>query len=275
MIHWHINELSLNVYKSERWMSATFHCQKANEVRRFTIRPIIYTISKIPQLPGTRSCSIGRTRNSNREDQPLVLAVRKRNTIRSTSSLHSRMVLWMNPDGGEERVQREERDWFESLEPLQGSMEPREKSVWSFFDRTMKLTARITSLVATSSCCSRVSMLLRHNSDTYRQDSSLACMLGGDEDGEEGGGWDERRRRKKFDVASQWASWMTSTEEEEFHRSYLCDLILRRGDTTMSRKQCDLTREECRLIRLTAMIGCILTLVRFPAFFAILMIETH
>lgn len=62
---------------------------------------------------------------------------------------------------------------------------------------------------------------------------------------------------------------------KRFHRSYLCDLILRRGDTTMSRKQCDLTREECRLIRLTAMIGCILTLVRFPAFFAILMIETH
>ena len=30
----------------------------------------------------------------------------------------------------------------------------------------------------------------------------------------------------------------------------------------MSRKQCNLTNEECRLIRLTAMIGCILTFVR-------------
>lgn len=36
----------------------------------------------------------------------------------------------------------------------------------------------------------------------------------------------------------------------------------------MSRKQCDLTREECRLIRLTAMIGCILTFVRSSAFLA-------
>lgn len=190
-------------------MSATFHCQKANEVRRFTIRPIIYTISKIPQLPGTRSCSIGRTRNSNREDQPLVLAVRKRNTIRSTSSLHSRMVLWMNPNGGRTGAERRER-LIRVSRASPGSMEPREKSVWSFFDRTMKLTARITSRVATSSCCSRLHVAA--SQQWHMQAGFLAVYLVGT-DGEEGG-WDERRRRKKFDVASQWASWMTSTEEE-------------------------------------------------------------
>lgn len=171
---------------------------------------------------------------------------------------------------GEERVQREERDWFESLEPLQAQWN-REKNPYGHF-----LIAQWNWLLASPlslllRLAARVSMLLRHNSDTYRQDSWLYTwwgrmarkVVGTKGEGERNSMW----------LHNEPLGWLAP--RKRFHRSYLCDLILRRGDTTMSRKQCDLTREECRLIRLTAMIGCILTLVCFPAFFAILNVEIH
>lgn len=66
------------------------------------------------------------------------------------------------------------------------------------------------------------------------------------------------RERNSMWLHNEPLGWLAP--RERFHPGYLCDLILRRGDTTMSRKQCNLTNGECRLIRLTAMIGCILTL---------------
>lgn len=39
--------------------------QRDSSIQKERIGPIIYIISKIPRLLGTRSCSIGRTRNSN------------------------------------------------------------------------------------------------------------------------------------------------------------------------------------------------------------------
>lgn len=187
-------------------MSATFHCQKANEVRRFTIRPIIYTISKIPQLPGTRSCSI--VIRTERISRWCWLSENEIPSGPLRASTREWYYEWIPM--GEERVQREERDWFESLEPLQPQWN-REKNPYGHF-----LIAQWNWLLASPlslllRLAARVSMLLRHNSDTYRQDSWLYTwwgrmarkVVGTKGEGERNSMW-----------LSQWASWMTSTEEE-------------------------------------------------------------
>lgn len=164
----------------------------------------------------------------------------------------------MNPrDGGRTGAERRERV-IRVSRASPASMEPREKIRVVIF-RSHNEADCSHHLSRCYFVATRVSMLLRHNSDTYRRDSWLYPAGINDEEGRMGRGGGREGRNSMW-LHNEPLGWLAS--RERFHPGYLCDLILRRGDTTVSRKQCNLTNEECRLIRLTAMIGCILTFVR-------------
>lgn len=204
-----MNERNISLPKSQR--DSTIHEHR--------IEPIIYTISKIPGLPGTRSCSVGRTRNSNGGSSGG--AGLSENEIPSgplRASTRGWGIMNESPRRGKNgcREKRESDSSLSSLSRLNGTERKNPCGHFSIAQWGWLLASPLSLLLRLAT---RVSMLLRHNSDTYRRDSWLYLVE--TSKGEEGASGTKRRKRKKFDVASQWTSWMTRTKEEVPSRLFM------------------------------------------------------
>lgn len=183
-----MNERNISLPKSQR--DSTIHEHR--------IEPIIYTISKIPWLPGTRSCSVGRTRNSNGGSSGG--AGLSENEIPSgplRASTRGWGIMNESPRRGKNgcREKRESDSSLSSLSRLNGTERKNPCGHFSIAQWGWLLASPLSLLLRLAT---RVSMLLRHNSDTYRRDSWLYLVETSNEEGGRGCERDEEEKEKEI-----------------------------------------------------------------------------